>query len=67
MSAPPFDAGLRDYAARLLVGTGLDLDHAHRIASGQTPATGSVDAALRDGWGSTDDPDASASGEGAAS
>lgn len=53
MSAP-FDAGLRDYAAKLLLGTGLDLDHAHRIASGQTAAAGAVAAALHDGWGSSD-------------
>lgn len=41
---------LTGYAARLLVGTGLDPDQAARAAAGQsndqTPAT----AALRDGW-----------------
>lgn len=64
----PFDPGLRDYAAKLFVGTGLDLDHAHQIASGQTPAAGAVEAALHDGWGSTDttaDSNASTSVEGA--
>ena len=68
MSTPSFDAGLRDHAAKLLAGTGLTLDHAHQIASGQTPATGPVEAALHDGWGSTDTPadsNASASVEGA--
>lgn len=63
-AAPSFDAALRDHAAKLLAGTGLALDQAHQIASGQTPATGPVEAALHDGWGSADTT-ASASVEGA--
>ena len=70
MSTASFDAALRNHAAKLLAGTGLTLDQAHQIASGQTPATGPVEAALHDGWASTDttadsDSNASASVEGA--
>lgn len=48
------DHGLRDHAARLLTGTGLDPDTATSAAAGEgdaVPESGlTCAAALRDGW-----------------
>lgn len=42
---------LRAYASRLLIGTGLTPDTAHRAASSTDSApTDPITAALRDGW-----------------
>lgn len=42
---------LSDYTARLLVGTGLDLDSARLLAAATTPpASSPVATALHDGW-----------------
>ncbi len=52
MSDPTAD--LTEYAARLLVGTGVDPDHAALVASGQSPADTPAARALRDGWTAPD-------------
>lgn len=59
---------LTEYAARLLLGTGLDLDQAALFAAGQHPASVPVAFALRDGWTAGDlDAESAAPAEGLAS
>lgn len=41
---------LADYAARLLIGTGLDPREVASVAAGRLPGEGGAAAALRDGW-----------------
>ncbi len=51
------DPTLREHAARLLIGTGLDLAAAFAVAAGHSPnpaAPTAVVAAIRDGWSSPD-------------
>ncbi len=43
-------AGLAEYGARLLVGTGLSVAEAVAVAAGERPASGAAGEALRDGW-----------------
>ena len=44
------DPTLAAHAARLLVGTDVPISSALAVAAGRLPATGTVAAALRDGW-----------------
>ena len=41
---------LTAYAARLLIGTGVDPRHAALVAAGTLPGSGGAADALRDGW-----------------
>lgn len=51
---PDLDPSLREYAARLLVGTDLTADLALGVATGAVPASGPAARAVRDGWDATD-------------
>ncbi len=51
---PDLDPGLREHAARLLVGTDLTPEQALHVATGALPASGPAARAVRDGWTATD-------------
>lgn len=51
---PDLAPSLREYAARLLVGTDLTADVAVSVATGTLPASGPAARAVREGWDATD-------------
>lgn len=51
---PDLDPSLREYAARLLVGTDLSADQALGVATGAVPSSGPSARAVRDGWNASD-------------
>lgn len=53
---PDLDPCLREYAARLLVGTDLTADLALSVATGALPASGPAARAVRAGWDAPDTP-----------
>lgn len=55
MTTPTPDPALTDHAARLLLGTDHTPATALAAASGTTPATSTLTAALRDGWTAAQD------------